>query len=124
LPIDYREAPNGRLDNQNAGNGFLTLVHATSGATACPEQDVSAQLAEGIVPSLTSEAVTLLLCGGATAEAVLRRMEIRHFNLIGECLPGLGVAHVGRHCIIAKSGGFGQPDILKEIATMILRKTA
>ncbi len=60
--------------------------------------------------------VILLLCGGATAEAVLARLGVTGFRLMGECLPGLGLAYAGGQCIIAKSGGFGAPDTLRTIA--------
>ena len=58
----------------------------------------------------------MLLCGGATAEAVLHSMGIECFRLEGECMPGLGLAHAKGRCIIAKSGGFGQPDTLAKLA--------
>ncbi len=63
------------------------------------------------------------ICRSPTAQAVLEKMEIRRFRLLGECLPGLGLAHAQGHCIIAKSGGFGQPDALSRIAGQILRRT-
>lgn len=119
----YLPAPNGRL----AGAGVrsvdnaITLVQAVPGDGVVSSQDVSRSLAEGVCPDLTEAVSTLLVSGGATAEAVLERMGITHFRLIGECMPGLGVAHALGHCIIAKSGGFGHPDTLKEIAGRVLR---
>jgi uncharacterized protein YgbK (DUF1537 family) len=120
----YLPAPNGRL----AGGGIrsddsaITLVQAVPGEGVVSSQDVSRFLAESVCPDLTDKASTLLVSGGATGEAVLERMGITHFRLLGECMPGLGLAHALGRCIIAKSGGFGHPDTLKEIAGKVLRK--
>ncbi|TRL41170.1 four-carbon acid sugar kinase family protein [Rhizobium straminoryzae] len=123
VEIDDRPAENGRLVNRSAIAKGITLIQAVDGAEVCSAEEVSDHLAEGVVPGLVDQVKTLLLCGGATAEAVLHRMGIHRFRLLGECLPGLGLAQTGQHCIIAKSGGFGQPDTLREIATTILGKT-
>jgi D-threonate/D-erythronate kinase len=123
VDIDHRPAENGRLSNPCTIQKRVTLVQAVDGQEIFEAEAVSQNLAEGVVPLLTQEVETLLLCGGATAEAVLHRMGIARFRLVGECLPGLGLARTDRHCIIAKSGGFGQPDTLRDIATTILGKT-
>jgi uncharacterized protein YgbK (DUF1537 family) len=121
----YLPAPNGCL----AGVGIrsdgsaITLVQAVPGEGVVSSHDVSRFLAESVCPDLTSKASTLLFSGGATAEAVLERMGITRFRLLGECMPGLGLAHAQGRCIIAKSGGFGEPETLREIAGKILRKT-
>ncbi|MBR0558380.1 four-carbon acid sugar kinase family protein [Ciceribacter sp. L1K23] len=119
--VDYLSAPNGRLGTVSPKGGRVVLVQATQGSDAVSAQDVSACLAGGVHPELTSRARTLLLSGGATAEAVLSRMGVRRFRLHGECLPGLGLAYAGDQCIIAKSGGFGAPDTLAILASRILR---
>ena len=122
--LKYLPAPNGRLAETvpDAGNP-LTLVQAVPGETAATGEAVSLELAESVHPALTNGASTLLLSGGATAEAVLSKMGIMRFRLMGECLPGLGLAYAEGHCIIAKSGGFGAPETLSQIAEAILRKT-
>lgn len=117
----YLPAPNGRLADTSADGSLITLVQAVPGAVSTSAQDVSRLLAEGVVPVLTGSASTLLLSGGATAEAVLEKMGITRFRLVGECMPGLGLAHADGRCIIAKSGGFGQMGTLREIADRILR---
>lgn len=119
--VDFLPAPNGRLDLSASGGKSLVVVQATPGAEVISSQEVSANLASGVYPEFTSSARTLLLCGGATAEAVLARMGIRRFRLDGECLPGLGLAYAGNQCIIAKSGGFGVPDTLAVLAARMLR---
>jgi uncharacterized protein YgbK (DUF1537 family) len=121
-PLRYLPAPNGHLRDLQADTSPITLVQATPGDTEITPLAVSQNLAEGVCPALTETATTLLLSGGATAEAVLERMGITRFRLLGDCLPGLGLAHAGGQCIIAKSGGFGQPDTLRTIAGNILQK--
>lgn len=122
-PLAYCAAENGELTQQAIHDELpLTLVQATSGAFPCTPAEVSANLAESVHPRLTARAKTLLMSGGATAEAVLSIMGISRFRLLGECLPGLGIAYSQGYCIIAKSGGFGQSGTLVELTNMILRK--
>lgn len=109
-------APNGVLASAVPEGASLVLVQATPGDEVMSPDDVAQNLASSVHPELTTRAKTLLLCGGATAEAVLARMGVECFRLQGECLPGLGLAYAGGQCIIAKSGGFGQPDTLVHLA--------
>ncbi len=121
--LRHLPAPNGQLvEGALPEAGRLTLVQAVSADEPATPSEVAHRLAESVCPALTGAARTLLLSGGATAEAVLEKMGINHFRLAGECVPGLGLAHARGHCIIAKSGGFGQPHTLKEIAGLILHK--
>ncbi|KJF72511.1 four-carbon acid sugar kinase family protein [Agrobacterium arsenijevicii] len=114
------DAPNGVVPRHVNPGSALTLIQATPGVEDLSPVEVSEQLAQGAVPLFTTGVATLLLSGGATAEAVLRGMDISRLRLVGECLPGLGVGWAGNQCIIAKSGGFGQADTLKRIAKMML----
>lgn len=120
--LHYLPAPNGQLATSPVADAQLTLVQATPGATDVSPQTVADALADGLRENLSGSNGTLLLSGGATAEAVLRGLGFSRLRLHGECLPGLGLASANGRCIIAKSGGFGQPDTLKTIAEMILRK--
>jgi uncharacterized protein YgbK (DUF1537 family) len=120
--LRYLPAPNGRLDNLDPIDSALTLVQAVAGHEAVASPDVSRFLADSVCPILTGPARTLVLSGGETAQAVLAAMGITRLRLSGECLPGLGVAYAEGHCIIAKSGGFGQPDALRVIADSLTRK--
>lgn len=122
LALSYLPAPNGRLSVADDTGGAITLVQAVPGDGEVTPEAVSEALAESVCPGLVERAGTLLLSGGATAEAVLKKMGIQRFRLLGECLPGLGLAEVDGRCIIAKSGGFGAPGTLKEIAEAVLRK--
>lgn len=114
--IDYKGAPDGKVDAEPPGNGRITLVQALPGQGESSPHAVAHRLADGVVPRLTTAARTWLLSGGATADAVLSKAGIGELMLKGECMPGLGVAEAAGHCIIAKSGGFGQPETLREIA--------
>ncbi|OOG69716.1 Hrp-dependent type III effector protein [Sinorhizobium sp. A49] len=117
----YLPAPNGRLSEASSDGSLITLVQAVEGDVAMTSHEVSRLLAESVFPALTQAASTLLLSGGATAQAVLDVMGITRFRLMGECMPGLGLAFADGHCIIAKSGGFGDPATLREIAGRMLR---
>jgi len=113
---DHIAAPNGRPERVASPQHSVTLVQATPGGKDDPPLLVSERLAASIVPDMTAPVATLLLSGGATAEAVLEAMNVSSFQLLGECLPGLGLAYIDGQCIIAKSGGFGTPSTLCEIA--------
>ncbi|MGE7371205.1 four-carbon acid sugar kinase family protein [Neorhizobium sp. NPDC001467] len=125
--IAYIAAPNGRIAETVRPDAALTLVQATPGDSELDPQDVSEALADGLSeafratsPPDVGSTGTLLLSGGATAEAVMRRLSVTRLRLHGECLPGLGLGSADGRCIIAKSGGFGHPDTLKRIADMAL----
>ena len=118
--VSVTDAPNGVVPLHAEAGSSLTLVYASQGADDLSPLEVSDRLAHGVVPLFTTGTDTLLLSGGATAEAVLRGMGVSRLRLAGECLPGLGVGWSGDQCIIAKSGGFGQADTLKRIAKMML----
>ncbi|MBY5634333.1 four-carbon acid sugar kinase family protein [Rhizobium leguminosarum] len=122
LALQYLPAPNGIFNGSPATDAELTLVQATPGSEGVSPKAVADALADGVLEYLVRNDGTLLLSGGATAEAVLRRLGLSRMRLHGECLPGLGLASANGRCIIAKSGGFGQPDTLKYIAEMVLRK--
>lgn len=120
--LHYVAAPNGHPEDAVAGDAALTLIQATPGAQDVTPQAVADALADCLRYSLSQHHDTLLLSGGATAEAVMRGLGVSRLHLHGECLPGLSVASANGRYIIAKSGGFGHPDTLKIIADMVLRK--
>ncbi len=117
---DYIAAPNGHPERIARPQHSVTLVQATPDGKDDPPLLVSDRLAASIVPDMTAPVATLLLSGGATAEAVLKAMNVSRFQLLGECLPGLGLAYIDGQCIIAKSGGFGTPGTLCEIARITM----
>ena len=80
------------------------------------------QIAEAYVRQLLGHARhPLVLCGGDTASLVCRALEVRAIELRTEIAPGIpcGVIVGGRFdaCpVVTKSGGFGRPDALIEVA--------
>lgn len=117
--FEYLAAPNGVLSGKLKADAGLTLVQATPGEKEVNPALVSEALAESLKDGLTGYEGTLLLSGGATAQALMRALGVSRLTLHGECLPGLGLASSKGRCIIAKSGGFGAPETLKTIAEMI-----
>ncbi|NTF09175.1 four-carbon acid sugar kinase family protein [Agrobacterium rubi] len=122
IDLHYVAAPNGQPSGSLQVDAALTLIQATQGTQDLNPQAVAEALGEGLKESLSRNDHTLLLSGGATADAVMRSLGVSRLHLHGECLPGLGVASTHGRTIIAKSGGFGHPDTLKIIADMVLRK--
>lgn len=112
----WHAAPNGQM--AGAALSPVTLVQATEGEAEEDPLAVSAILASSVHPDMTGGCRTLVMTGGATAEAVLRRMDIRHLDLTGEAMAGIVVARAGDLVIVTKSGGFGAPDALARLAHM------
>lgn len=113
----YLPAPNGVFTpDPRAG---LVVVQALQGAREIAGIEVATNLARGLHPAMTRHRPTLILSGGATAEAVLSTMGITRIRLLGECLPGIAVATGQGLTIVTKSGGFGEDTTLLRIADMI-----
>ena len=93
----------------------VTLVQAVPGVGRTGPQ-VAAALAETVLGAAHG-ATTLVLTGGATAEAVLDRLGVQLLKLHGDIQPGLPLSSGGAWRIITKSGGFGDPDALLRLAT-------
>ncbi|MDX0451875.1 four-carbon acid sugar kinase family protein [Sinorhizobium medicae] len=119
--VAYFPAVGGRVQ-QEAGlpAEMVTVIQAVEGETPLSPSEVSVNLAASVVPAFTGRASTLLLTGGATAEAVLARLGVSRFRLLGECMPGMALAFADGRYIITKSGGFGRRDTLSDIARQIL----
>lgn len=78
--------------------------------------------------SLRSRALPVLdahyvLTGGETARAMLAKLGVRAFRLLGEVEPGVpfGVAPGGR-LVCTKAGGFGNPDTLMHCVAHLQRE--
>lgn len=110
-------APNGRVGT--LPDAACLLVQAMPGDRPASGEEVAANLATAVAPLLRAGMGTALLCGGATAEAVLARRGIRCLDIEGECLPGLVVSTTDDLTILTKSGGFGGKDSLLRVAAMI-----
>ncbi len=118
---EYVPAAGGTVQRPSAAaTGTVTIVQAIEGKTPLSSTEVSANLADSVVPAFTGGAATLLLTGGATAETVLARMGVSRFRLLGECMPGMALAFADGRYIITKSGGFGGPETLSDVARQIM----
>ena len=92
----------------------LLLLQVVAGPQTRPER-VAEALARGALPYLQTVR-SMLLTGGATAEAVLDALGIALLIVAGEALPGLPVCRAGGRMLVTKSGGFGSPDAFVRLA--------
>lgn len=110
--LRYLAAPDGVAVAAAAAG--VSLVQAVGGAGALAAT-VAQALAATIAP-LAVGAATLVLTGGATAEAVLDRLGIDVLEVQGDVLPGLPLSRGGGWQIVTKSGGFGGAGVLTLLA--------
>jgi len=92
-----------------------SLIQAVPGAAETRPERVAAALASGALPHLRA-ARSMLLTGGATAEAALDSLEIALLIVDGEALPGMALCRAGAQVVVTKSGGFGAPDAFVRLA--------
>jgi uncharacterized protein YgbK (DUF1537 family) len=83
----------------------IALVQAVPGRGASGPQ-IAAALGASLAP-LMADARTLIVTGGATAEAVLDALGIDVLDLDGDVLPGLPLSRAQGLMVVTKSGGFG-----------------
>jgi uncharacterized protein YgbK (DUF1537 family) len=105
-------APDGQATPAPASG--VTLLHAVPGPGATPPQ-VAATLGQA-ARAAAAGAASLVLTGGATAEAVLDALGVGVLDLHGDIVPGLPLSSGGAWTIVTKSGGFGAPDVLLRLA--------
>lgn len=101
-------APNGVVP-PGAPEADFFVIQATPGAVQARAQAVAKRLAMGAMSHLRASR-TILVTGGATAEALFDALGIERLDVAGEVLPGLPVCRQGDTLFITKSGGFGGPD--------------
>lgn len=121
--IDIIHAPNGQAPAADLAvhtQKGLCLIHSVQGNQTVSPEAVSAALAACILSIDLPQNAGLLLSGGATAQAVLHAMDISVLEITGEILGGLPVSTAGDLTIITKSGGFGAPDALVQVANSYL----
>lgn len=92
----------------------VTVIQATTGAETPPGK-VAKNLAT-TVKAWTENARSMVLTGGATAEACLDALGIETLTVSGELIPGMPICTASEKTIMTKSGGFGDPDALTRIA--------
>ncbi len=117
-PVIY--APNG-LVPEIADFKDLNCIAISKGEAEIPPEQAGANFAEAIAAICEMHKPAMLLgCGGETANAILRELDIHALEIIMEIKAGvpLCVANApwGRLQIVTKSGGFGEPDFLLELA--------
>lgn len=110
--LTYINAPNGQAPENLPEAGRLNVIHATPGQTETDGPSVARALAQSLARLKPEPGSLLVLSGGATAQVILKHLDIRVLELVGEAQPGLPLARAGGYTIITKSGGFGDPDTL------------
>jgi uncharacterized protein YgbK (DUF1537 family) len=119
--VAYFAAPNGSVDAQSSvsrTDAAITVVQAVPAETEISGQEAANALAD-TVARLATQGDTILLCGGATAEALFDREGIHILRFVGEALPGLPVAEFNGTFYITKSGGFGNDATLLQLALAV-----
>ena len=92
----------------------VSVLQATDDGRDHDGADVAATFAKSAAAFLEN-ADSIVLSGGATAEAVLDALGLNVLDMIGEALPGLPVSRAKGRLIVTKSGGFGAPDSLHRL---------
>lgn len=105
-------APSGRWAGAVPAAGHMVLQ-----AVPGPETDgtVIARTLAGSFRPLAAAADSLILTGGATAEAVLDGLGVTVLDLVGEVVPGLPLSLGAGWRIVTKSGGFGAAGTLADL---------
>lgn len=118
--VPVHPAPDGRL-TASPQIAPVVIFQLTEGGGERAPEDAVRDFAAGIADWMREHRpAALLATGGETADAILTRIGIGRLDLLAEVSEGLpvceGSAPWGRLRILTKSGGFGAPDILAEIA--------
>lgn len=111
--LAYVAAPAG-IAPAPVGCSDVTLLQITPGPVA-RQDEVARAFAETAAPYLT-QAHTMVLSGGATAEALLDAIGVDLLMVEGEALPGMPLCRVGAQSVVTKSGGFGDDTALAFLA--------
>jgi uncharacterized protein YgbK (DUF1537 family) len=118
--VKVHRAPNGAVGSINS-SGETCVVAICAGEETCTEEAAGARFAKGAARLLYElEPGTLLCSGGETANAILSLLGVGQMELLGEIAPGLPCCRMsapwGEVRLVTKSGGFGQPQLLSELA--------
>ncbi|WP_180966935.1 four-carbon acid sugar kinase family protein [Cohaesibacter celericrescens] len=119
-------APNGQVPSPQVWQGPLQIVQITPGADIVSGQEAGRAFASGIADWIKqSNPATLLACGGESASAIAKHLDIGLLEVRGEVLPGLPLSVCcdgGRDlCIVTKSGGFGSKDTLVNLSQKLVK---
>lgn len=118
-------APNGVFSVPTSRGNMLDVVQMTEGDVAVHPADAGAVFAQGIVDWINQfKPETLLACGGESAAAIMRLLGCGLLSVEGEVLTGLPVSTlcdgVPGMRLVTKSGGFGGPDALVQVARKLV----
>lgn len=132
LHLPVTKAPGGRLSAPGTGIGTGTdpagsriYCMVADPGTARPAAEAGRDFAAALARRLDRQFPgTLIACGGETAGAILTRLGIGQLDVTGLALPGVPVSSAtladGRRLVVmTKSGGFGGPATLAQLAEMI-----
>ncbi len=116
----YVPAPNGvaALVSEEHHRASITLIQAVPSETEVSPLQVARALAASVA-EYAHAGDTILLSGGATAEAYFDDQRLHVLGFAGEALPGLPVAEFNGTFYITKSGGFGTEDTLLRLAETV-----
>lgn len=89
----------------------------------CHAERIARRLSEAVACALEEASVNagLVLTGGDTARAVVEALGIQRLRIIGPAAPGIPIMKPlnGDHTVVTKAGGFGDPETLAVIVTML-----
>lgn len=116
LPADLA-APDGEVPPPRTAERRPVMLIRTTAGTGAPADPalVATRFAAGVAPWVDGVR-SIVLTGGATAEAVFDTLGQPILRVEGEALPGMPLVAAGGRRAITKSGGFGAPDCLVELA--------
>ncbi|SNY92700.1 Uncharacterized conserved protein YgbK, DUF1537 family [Cohaesibacter sp. ES.047] len=120
-------APNGSVPDPTPFSDDVQVIQMTSGETEISSQEAGDQFAKGIANWIaTIRPASFLASGGESAAAICARLDIGILEILGEVLPGLPMSKSlnGQRdlFIITKSGGFGTPDTLVNLAAKLVKR--
>jgi uncharacterized protein YgbK (DUF1537 family) len=119
--FDAIAAPSGIMSARISDSKQIRMLRITDGPDPVSAATATRNFATSVAAWLAHHRpATLLSCGGETTAAILRAVSCTLVRVEAEILPGLPVSRlvdgVPGLAIITKSGGFGGPDTLHEVA--------
>lgn len=113
-----------RQANLVRGRGDVTVLRASIGRNDHPAKVLAALTGNAAFALADGTFGALLATGGDTMSAILDRLGVRQFQLLGEIEPGfpIGLAQfAGRRLLLGlKAGGFGSEDTLRRAADRLI----
>jgi D-threonate/D-erythronate kinase len=97
-------------------------MESNAGSNTKTAADFAGELGRAVRERLEQEPFeTLILIGGDSAFAVLKALNVRVIQPIGEVALGVPVSQVGPWQVVTKAGGFGDVDLLARLQLNALR---